>query len=391
MKKILMLSQTVFPPDIRLEKEIRSLVKAGYIITVICNQFERDKNPNFDYCNIIRIKALFNSFKLNKVLNFPLFLNPRYLFRVLMAIIHFKPDFVHAHDLPMVPLAILYGKFFRLSVIFDMHENYPEALKVFQKKGIVNFVVKNYRIAKILEKLCVKWSDRIIVVVEENKVRLINSGVNPHKIFIVSNTVDLNTFKISTNHEINISQKLKSREIVLYTGTISNERGLITPILGMKNIEDNESNLILLIVGEGPQKNYLKELIKKENLVGKVMLMDWPGHEYIPSLINHSLICTIPQPSNDFIDTTIPHKLFEYMAMSKPVLTSDAKPFKRIIEESGAGLVFESNNSVDFAKTLTKMITFSEDWGGKGRKSVEEKYNWGNDAKTLIEMYNELS
>lgn len=385
-----MLSQTVFPPDIRLEKEIKSLAKAGYELAVICNQFEKNKKPDFKYCKIIRIRALFNSFKLNKVFNFPFFLNPRFLIKVLTTIIRFKPDFIHAHDLPMVPIAILYGKLFGLLIIFDMHENYPEALKVFRKKGIFNLIFKNYRFAQILERLCIKYSDRIIVVVEENRERLKSLGVKPDKIFVVSNTVDLAAFTIGTYCEINLSQDLKNRKIVLYTGTVSPERGLITPIMGMKYLKDNHSNLIFLIVGEGPQKGYLNQLVKKENLTDQVTLMDWPGHDYIPSLIDQSLICTIPQPSNDFIDTTIPHKLFEYMAMSKPVITSDAKPFKRIILKSGAGLTFKSEDPANFAETLKKMINFPEDWGKRGRKSVVEKYNWDRDAKILIHMYEGL-
>ena len=47
---------------------------------------------------------------------------------------------------------------------------------------------------QILEKLCIKYSDRIIVVVEENKDRLLSRGVEYPKILIVSNTVDINTF-----------------------------------------------------------------------------------------------------------------------------------------------------------------------------------------------------
>jgi len=385
-----MLSQTVFPPDIRLEKEIKSLYNNGYKISVICNQYDKTNSPLLPYCEIIRIRAVFNSIKLNKIINFPFFLNPRFLLMVFKLIIKIRPDVIHAHDLPMVPLAILYGKLFRLSVIFDMHENYPEALKVFQKKGIVNFVFKNYRMAKILEKLCVKWSDKIIVVVEENKERLINLGVNTAKIFVVSNTVDIATFKINAGYKISLSDELKSRKIVLYTGTVSPERGLITPILGMKYLKDSQSNLILLIVGEGPQKSYLKHLVKEEKLSAKVILMDWPGHEYIPSLINQSLICIIPQPSNDFIDTTIPHKLFEYMAMGKPVITSDAKPFKRIVKESCAGLIFKSNDPVDFAAKILEIASTKTNFGENGLKAVEEKYNWENDSKVLVKMYKSL-
>ena len=67
-----MLSQTVFPPDIRLEKEIKSLNKFGYEIAVLCNQYQKNLNPDFKFCKIIRVKALFKNININKIINFPL-------------------------------------------------------------------------------------------------------------------------------------------------------------------------------------------------------------------------------------------------------------------------------------------------------------------------------
>ena len=194
MNKILMILQSDFPPDIRLEKEIKSLSESGFLIRVVCNQYQRDESPDYAFCTIDRIRAIFKSTTLNKLINFPIFFNPRFIFRILLSILKFKPNFIHVHDLPMAPLGLFFGKIFRLPVVLDMHENYPAALKAFQKKGILNFVFKNYRAAKSLEKFCVKRADRVITVIEENSQRLIELGVEPEKIRLVSNTVDLNTF-----------------------------------------------------------------------------------------------------------------------------------------------------------------------------------------------------
>ena len=59
MKKILMLLQSTFPPDIRLEKEIKSLNMSGYHVTVLCNQYIKNAIIEFEGCDIIRIKAHF--------------------------------------------------------------------------------------------------------------------------------------------------------------------------------------------------------------------------------------------------------------------------------------------------------------------------------------------
>ena len=77
-----MISQAAFPPDIRLEKEIKSLSEAGYKVLVICNQYNKELNIKFEYCEIKRVNALFKSVKLNRIINFPIFINPRFLLTV---------------------------------------------------------------------------------------------------------------------------------------------------------------------------------------------------------------------------------------------------------------------------------------------------------------------
>jgi len=387
-----MLTQTVFPPDIRLEKEIRSLYKKGYKVLVICNQFDKTKNHNFEFCEIERVKAVFKNIKLNKLFNFPFFLNPRYLFTSFNNLIRFKPDFIHAHDLPMIPIAILFGKLFRIPIIFDMHENYPQALKQFNKKGFINFIFKNYRFASVLEKYCLKLSDRIIVVIDEGKERLVSMNVPSERISIVSNTVDLETFtKPESEPQNSKNYFVGDKKIILYTGTLSSERGLKIPILAMKSLISKINNVLLLLVGDGPQKQELKNIAKANQLDDCVRFKDWVDHSELASIVNKAEVCIIPQPNNEFINTTIPHKLFEYMAIGKPVLVSDALPLKRIINETGAGLVFKSDDELDFALRIEQLLTKEKDWGMKGLEAVRNTYNWKNDEKTLINMYNKLN
>ncbi len=102
-------------------------------------------------------------------------------------------------------------------------------------------------------------------------------------------------------------------------------------------------------------------------------------------------LCIIPQPSNSFIDTTIPHKLFEYMALSKPILVSDAKPLKRIVEETNCGSVFKSRDPRSFAEQVIKIFNSNFDFGKNGRKAVENKYNWKIEEQKLLDLYSKIA
>ena len=387
MKKILMLLQSTFPPDIRLEKEIRSLNSAGYHVTVLCNQYIKNAKIDFEGCDIIRLKAYFNNEILNKVLNFPIFFNPRFIFKSITTFLKIRPNYLHAHDLPMVPLGLLLKLFFKVPVIFDMHENYPEALKEFKKKGIINFLFKNYRMAKTLENYCLQKVDRIITVVEENFNRLVKRGVPEYKVIVVSNTVDITSIKSCVIKNNSDETKFE----IIYSGGVSPERDLETSVLAMKYLKDELPEARLIIVGDGASKKVLKELMDKNKLSDVVKLIDWPGHEEALKLVCAADLCIIPQPSNSFIDTTIPHKLFEYMALSKPILVSDAKPLKRIVEETNCGRVFKSRDPQSFAEQVIKLKNSDSDYGKNGRKAVEKKYNWKIDEQKLLDLYSQLN
>ena len=389
MKKILMLSQTLFPPDIRLEKEIKTLNEAGYNVTVICNKFKRGADIDFQYCKIERLSAPFSRQYLNKIINFPIFFNPRFFFKIIGLIVKQKPDFIHAHDLPMVPLALLMKFFFGIPVIYDMHENYPEALKVFQKKGLVNFIFKNYKLARILDRFCIKYSDKIITVVIENRQRLVKKGVAPEKITIVSNTVDIGTFAKEKIDE-DVVKEYKNKFVIIYSGRVSPERGLDTPVLSLNYIKDHVPDVLLIILGDGPSVEPLHHLAGENNVNEFVRFLSWVGHDKINSYLSVASVCLIPQPGNEFINTTIPHKLFEYMFLCKPVLVSDAEPLKRIVEETGCGMVFKSNDPKSFAEQIVKLKNDPEHYGENGRNAVLRKYNWQNESKNLLELYKNL-
>lgn len=381
-----MLLQSEFPPDIRLEKEIKSLSEAGHKVLLFCNQYKKSKQNEFGYCSIVRLSPITNSTKINKLINFPIIFNLRMLLKIITTFTNFKPDLVHVHDLPMLPFGVVLKKIFKIKLIFDMHENYSAALKSYRKKNIFERVIKNYRVAEFFENYLIPKADYIITVVEESSSVWLNRGISPNKIIEVSNTVNLGEFG-KQEIDTNIIKKYENDFIIMYTGRVSLNRGLITPILSLKYLIEKIPEIKLLIIGEGAYLSKLKETADLENVNKYVEFLEWPGHDKIHSFMSIADICLIPQPSNGHADTTVPHKLFEYMSQEKPILTSDAKPLKRIMDETNAGFSFRSNDAKDFADKIIEMKNSEIDFGMNGVKAVNEKYNWSVDEEKLLSLY----
>jgi glycosyltransferase involved in cell wall biosynthesis len=386
-----MLLQSEFPPDIRLEKEISALTFANFEVILLCNSYKKESYPKYNFGKIIRIPSWFKSPKLNKVLNFPLFLNPRLMYYSIKVVLQERPDFIHVHDLPMFPIGYLLKKVFKKKLILDLHENYPAALRAFKKSGIINLVFKNPHLAEKLEKYSVKKADRVITVIEENQARLVNDYcVSEQKCFVVSNTVDLKTFAKNPIDE-NIFKQYENKFVILYAGWVSPERGLETPILGMKYVIEEIPNAVLLIVGNGISVEPLKKLAKDNSVNDCINFIPWVGHEKINSYMKLAKIGIITHPVEDFINTTITHKLFEYMSQNLAVVLSESEPFKRIMKETNAGLVFHSESPKDFADKIILLSNSNVNFGENGRLAIENKFNWSIDSNKLINMYQNLT
>jgi glycosyltransferase involved in cell wall biosynthesis len=119
----------------------------------------------------------------------------------------------------------------------------------------------------------------------------------------------------------------------------------------------------------------------------RIEFTGWVDYRLFPTYMTLADICIIPQPSNSFIDTTMPNKMYEYMAMGKPVLASDAKPMKRVIQECASGEIFESGSEADFADKVVFMKNSKKKYGRNARKAVATKYNWDESSKMLIRLY----
>jgi len=89
----------------------------------------------------------------------------------------------------------------------------------------------------------------------------------------------------------------------------------------------------------------------------------------------------------------LPNKLFEYMASGKPVVASNFPEMRRIIEEGRCGLLVDPTDPGDIARAVLYLLEHpqeAEEMGRRGRKLVEERYNWEDMEKALGEVYARL-
>ena len=263
-------------------------------------------------------------------------------------------------------------------------------------KRILEGLLWNYYWMRFKEASVLRQCIRTLVVVPEAAKRIYSYGIPSNKIVVVSNTEDETTFNFNTDStDPSIINAYKGHWVASYIGGIGPHRGIETTLKAVAKVHTRIPKFRLLIVGirNKDAHAWLKREVTKLKIDEFVEIIGWQPFDKVNRYILTSDVCLVPHNDFEHTQTTVPHKLFQYMICQKPVLVSDCAPLKRIVEDSKCGIVFTANDSFDMADKLNWMYDHPEelkDMGQKGQKAAHGKYSWRNDSKNLVNMYAEL-
>ncbi|RLC81220.1 MAG: hypothetical protein DRJ03_08250 [Chloroflexi bacterium] len=395
MKIMMLLIGHDFPPDIRVEKEARALLTAGHQVILICeNRRDRSARENWKGVEIVRLPQLpLWIRRLNTAMLFITMHAPLWEQHIAKIVQLEKPDVLHVHDLPFVRPGLRIARRFNMPLVADLHENYPAWVQIrragVNRNPIEWLAFSPGRFARY-EHQVLPHCDYVITVVKEASERIKNMGIDADKIVVVGNTEDIDAVSDVADRNIDLPP---SDMIILYVGGFGPHRGLDVSIKAMPKILEQIPSAILVIVGDGPDRLSLEHLARRLGVVQAIRFEGRQPFARVHSYIQASDVCLVPHIANPHTNTTMPHKLFQYMYMKKPVVVSDAIPLARVARTTGAGLIFESANFVSLAHCVLKLqdSTLRNKLGENGHDAVIERYSWRYDAQRLVELYHTLA
>lgn len=340
--KILMLLDKPLP-DVRVEKEMSALRACGHGVDLWCARSPRE------------------TWFLRKLRHFPRILARYVAMRAPRAT---RPDAIHVHDLPLARAGFLLAKRWGARLVLDLHEVYPLALEAYAwRRGWRRWFVRIGAWWRYLRWACRK-ADHIITVSPACREQVVtNSGnsrdgspnVPEDKITLVHNTPEPSLCSLYRS-------KSSGRFVVAYVGSLDTHRGV----------------------------DMAREACKRVGAGFEVI----NGKPYLDAM-REAAACdvgVIPQLKSLHTDIAVSNKLFEYMALGLPVVTTNTAETARIVRESQCGVVAEV--SIDgLEKAFRELKTdpaLRDSLGQNGRRAVEERWNWTRDAEALCNVYARL-
>lgn len=403
-----------YPGNLRVKREALALAEAGYEVHLLCRA--EAGRPGAEYDGVVYIKRIVPDAVswtlpvLGWQWQWPYKGVVSDFFRVKWAI-DFRwgrwlkdwmdevdVDVLHVHDLPLLPTCRWVADRYRtkkVSVIADLNENYP-ALKGYQS-GLKNPTIQRRVEDKWLhiERDALLDSTHIIVPTHASMARLEKSWVEPERVTVVENAVDLEAYQHIVP-DVNIAHQYKTRFVVAYAGQLDEPfRGVELLIRSIPHLLADIPNLSVLLLGNA-QSEYAEQLLKQayDLGVGDVLeMIVGLTDEDVVHYLDVADVCVWPSLKESYTEAIFPQKVTLAHALGKAIVTSDCQPLADYISASEGGRVFASGDVKELAETicyLERDLDMRQRLGKSGRQYVKQTANWARAKKSLLTRYADI-
>jgi glycosyltransferase involved in cell wall biosynthesis len=397
--RLLIIRYEGYPFAVRMSKVIRTILDSGWDCDIlirkgtlgkinVSKEMGRDLTKEVAIHEFENVKSyrdrLLQKLKGPENLHNPVFV--RTLIQQLKEVSYDAVLVKDTHSLGQVFKALKEGGFNNLPVISDMYENASEQwYDYFIRHGslksrfltTIRFVIQ--RIKKIEAEYLPKC-DHIFVVVEEAKEYLLNHYLlDPTRISVVHNVEILNEFD-----SIEASDFFPSsfeKVLISYVGSINHHRGinLLLDAIEILKKDCSQSFMVAIVGAYEKERERLEKKCKEKGIYDIVNVIGYTPHRSAMQWIKKTDIGVIPHIDSSFTRTTIPNKLFQYMAAGAMCVVSNVGPLGRIVRETGCGITFEPGSSESLAEQLMEALKDRRNrisMGAKGRLAAENIYKW---------------
>jgi len=331
-----------------------------FVLTIVHSKNDRRLEVR-DGIPIIRIKAR----------PFLLPLNP---FRLLNIIRVFsKADIVHVHAIDMFgAFSVLVTKLIMKPVVVTVHR--------------ADVLPSNSLIWNILRIVAFRIADAIIVVSKATKKLALNVGAPANKVTIIYNAVD--ETKFAPKSKALCRQKLglpRDAKIVLFVGNLIPRKGAEYLIKALPIILTKIPNAILVIVGDGPQRGALEQLVEELNLKSNVFFTGRIPTEKLSLYYGAADVFVLPS-----LHEGHPMVLLEAMASGLPVIATKVSGNMETVIHGVNGYLVEPKNIHQLAESIIRVLSDNrqiQEFGEASLKIYKERFSEEKQILKLVRVY----
>ena len=255
------------------------------------------------------------------------------------------------------------------------------------KSKLSNFFMK--RLGNIEKEAAQKAT--LVVTISNYSVQKIVElyGIDPQKIRIVPNGVDLQRFK--PDNTCQDAKKLvgkNTEHVVLFVGNLIPRKGLHFLVDAAKHVLTENKNTKFVVVGDGPLKNNLISYSQQQGVFENFSFLGKVSDSVLPQLYSCADLFVSPSLQEGQGITFL-----EAQASAKPVVAFNVTAITEVVKHKQTGLLVEPN-SRQLGEAISELIdneTLRENIGKRGREFVSNTFSWDVSAQKLFQVYSEVT
>ena len=305
-----------------------------------------------------------------------------------------RPDLLHAHSPVLDGMAALrVGKRLGIPVIYEIRAFWEDAA-VGNGTGRENSA--KYFLTRQLETHAVKSADAVAVICEGLRGDLIARGIDPAKIIVSPNGVDLELFGDPPPRDTALAERLglaPDDAVIGFIGSFYDYEGIDDLIASMPALVAAQPRAQLLLVGGGPMEAALKAQAAASPVASHVHFVGRVPHSQVELYYSLIDILAYPRKKMRLTDLVTPLKPLEAMAQGKLVAASDVGGHRELIEHGVTGTLFSPDDPAAIAAALAALLASRDGWDAQRRTArlfVEKHRNWSSNILRYEPVYQRL-
>lgn len=307
---------------------------------------------------------------------------------------HIVPPFLY--NIFWVPWAIRLYKKTKFEIL-NIHS--PEYLgigavivkKMFPKiKLVFHFHLSHTGLVfKTIDKFCFPKGDGIIADSEFLRREIIEKyQIGENKVFTNHCGTDLEIKKEKKDDGLVKKYHLSGKKVMIFMGRLISRKNPVFLIEILKKLKEKGNKVVLIVVGDGPEKEKMRRKIQQYKLEKDVI---FPGFLKKPEKIKHyslSDVFVFPSNNEGFVLVVL-----EALSASLPLVVPRDKAFPEAVKDGENGFLARPNDLNDWVSKIEKIFkdeTLRITFGKKSREFAEKEFSWEKMSRRNIKIYEKI-
>ena len=273
--------------------------------------------------------------------------------------------------------------------VFEVRDLWPQSLVAVKASSNRSLLYRSLdRIARFLY----QRATHIVVTTARQREAVAAYGIPLEKISVVRNGVEESFLPSPAEAEkLRADFGCSDKFVALFAGTLGMAHGIETLLEAARRLAAYPE-IAFWLVGEGAEREGVLRRMEEMRLSN----VKWFGRQprsRMPAFLTAANVCLVTLRREKIFETSVPAKIFEAMAMSKPVILGVEGEAKEILLEARAGLAVTPEDPAALAEAIIKLWRnprLGIELGESGRRAVLQKYSRKKLAAEYLELLSRL-